>query len=108
MLSAAIDYICRPIVDHLELDDLVCTHMEVKDGVFTGLPSGKLVFGPVKGTRLVEYCNLHGFDPMEAYCYADSYSDLPMMLKTGHPIAVRPDRRLGKAARKRGWRVIKG
>ena len=108
MLSAAIDYICRPIVGHLDLDDLVCSHMEVRDGVFTGLPAGKLVFGHEKGMRLIEYCNIHGFDPMEAYCYADSFSDLPMMEKTGHPVAVRPDRRLGSVARKRGWRVVNG
>jgi HAD superfamily hydrolase (TIGR01490 family) len=108
MLSAALDYVCRPIVRHLELDDLVCSHMEVVDGIFTGMPSGKLVFGPEKGTRLIEYCSIHGFDPMEAYCYADSYSDLSMMEKTGHPVAVRPDRRLGNAAKKRGWKVIKG
>jgi HAD superfamily hydrolase (TIGR01490 family) len=107
LLSSAISYICEPIVSELGIDDLICSRLEIVDGKFTGLPEGKLVFGPEKSVRLTEYCEINGFSIKDAYCYADSFSDLPALEICGHPVAVRPDRRLGSAARKRGWKIIK-
>lgn len=106
LLSAALNYICQPIADNLGFDDVVCSHIEVDNGIFTGLPEGKLVIGPEKKERIREYCDEKGCTLETAYCYADSYSDLHMMEVVGHPVAVNHDRRLGKAARKRGWRII--
>jgi len=108
LLSAATTYICHPIAAHLKMDDVICSSLEVRDGIFSGYPDGQLVFGKEKGLRLTEYCEKENFPLETAYCYADSFSDLSMMEITGHPVAVRPDRRLGKAARKRGWRIING
>ena len=106
LLSAALPYICKPIAAKLKVDELICSSLEVIDGLFTGLPDGILVFGNEKGKRLKEYCMKNGYSLEHSYCYADSYSDKPMMEITGNPVAVRPDRRLGNVARKRGWRVI--
>lgn len=106
LLSAALNYICQPIADQLGVDDVVCSRLQVEDGIFTGLPKGKLVIGSEKRERIREYCGDKDCKLESAYCYADSFSDLPMMEIVGHPVAVNHDRRLGKAARKRGWRVI--
>lgn len=46
------------------------------------------------------------FDLAEAYAYADGLQDLPLLTRVGHPVAVNPDRGLGREARKRGWEII--
>ena len=43
---------------------------------------------------------------LEASCfYTDSYNDLPMLERVGRPVAVNPDMRLGRHARRRGWAI---
>ncbi len=106
LLSAALPYICQPIAERLKMDALICSSLEVIDGVFTGLPSGHLVFGSEKSVRLETFCRENGLDMDQSYCYADSFSDLHMLEMVGHPVAVRPDRRLGNVARKKGWTII--
>jgi len=40
-----------------------------------------------------------------SYFYTDSYSDLPMLERVGHPRVINPDPRLRRRARVRGWEV---
>ena len=44
--------------------------------------------------------------PADAYAYADSASDLPLLMACGHPVAVNPDRRLREVARQRRWPIL--
>jgi phosphoserine phosphatase len=37
--------------------------------------------------------------------YSDSISDLPLLERVGHPVAVNPDPRLRRLAKKRGWPI---
>ena len=37
--------------------------------------------------------------------YSDSYNDLPMLERVGTPVAVNPDQRLRRHARRAGWRI---
>jgi phosphoserine phosphatase len=41
------------------------------------------------------------------YFYSDSYTDLPLLEFSGHPVAVNPDRFLRREALKRGWRILR-
>ncbi len=108
LLSAALPYICVPIAKFLRLDDVICSLLQVEEGKFTGLPKGRLVFGAEKKVRIEAYCQHYGLALEQAFCYADSFSDLPVLEIVGNAVCVRPDRRLGRIARKRGWRVMNG
>jgi phosphoserine phosphatase len=44
-------------------------------------------------------------DLAASYFYTDSISDLPLLERVGHPIAVNPDTRLRRLARARRWPV---
>ncbi|MDP3179901.1 MAG: HAD-IB family hydrolase, partial [Spirochaetaceae bacterium] len=39
--------------------------------------------------------------------YSDSVHDLPLLEAVGRPVAVVPDHRLLRAARERGWEIIR-
>jgi phosphoserine phosphatase len=49
----------------------------------------------------------HDVNLATSYFYTDSISDLPLLEQVGHPVAVNPDIRLNRLARKRDWPVEK-
>lgn len=106
ILSSVIFQICNSLSSHLGVDNQICTTMEVLDGVFTGLPSGKFCFDDEKRVRLIGYCKDNHYDPGESYYYGDSIADFPALEVVGHPVCVFPDKKLEAIARKRGWRII--
>ena len=46
-----------------------------------------------------------GIDLAGSAFYSDSYNDLPMLRRVGTAVAVNPDARLLRHARRHGWRV---
>lgn len=105
VLSAALFYICNPLCEYLEMDDVICTNLEVKDGVFTGKLLGSYCYREEKLNRVEAYCNDNGFTLDSAFYYADSIADVPVLERVGNPICITPDKRLRNLSMKRGWKV---
>jgi HAD superfamily hydrolase (TIGR01490 family) len=78
---------------------------EVRDGVFTGKPTGVFVYRRGKAQALEALAAREGIDLSASFAYSDSESDLPMLEAVGHPTAVNPDRSLRRVAARRGWPV---
>ena len=106
LLSSATTPICEPASQYLKMDDVICSRLESKRGVLTGRTIGKLVYGDEKKVRMLEFCREKGFDPRESWYYGDSFTDRFVMEAVGHPVAVYPDKRLRKIARRRGWPIL--
>jgi HAD superfamily hydrolase (TIGR01490 family) len=106
LLSSALAPICNPIGKHLGMDQIICTSMEVINGVLTGEPIGKFCFGEEKVFRLIDYCQKNSVDPNNSWYYGDSISDLPVLSAVGIPVCVNPDKKLIKAAKQRGWKIL--
>lgn len=107
ILSASLAYTCEPIARHLHIDDVICSTMEVVDGVFTGKPMGNICIEQEKEIRMRTYCSNASFSLDDAYCYGDSYSDRYIMKICGNPVCVSPDSRLHRLAGAGNWRVIR-
>ncbi|MBT3422425.1 MAG: HAD-IB family hydrolase [Bacteroidetes bacterium] len=105
ILSAALAVICHPIASKFEMDEVICSDMEVIDGKYTGKVVGKLCFGEQKIISLKKFCQENDFKLDETYYYADSISDSPVLEAVGYPICVEPDRRLTAMAKKKGWTI---
>lgn len=105
ILSAATSYICEPIKDFLSFDDIICSRMEVIDGIFTGKPDGFYCYGEEKLNQVIEYCTRNNYDLHEAYYYADSHSDRKVLESIGRPVCVSPDAGLKKIAREKNWPI---
>ena len=106
ILSSAIMPVCKAIADHLEMDDVICSVLETRNGIFTGNPEGSLCFGKEKVARLTEFCNKNNINPCHSWYYGDSIADLPVLCSVGNPVCVNPDKKLLKAAKERGWQVL--
>lgn len=105
ILSSVMMDICRHMGNHLGMDNIICTLLEVIDGVCTGLPETRFCFREEKKVRLLDYCKLHNYDLADSYYYGDSIADLPALEIVGNPVCISPDRQLRKVARKRNWRI---
>jgi phosphoserine phosphatase len=46
------------------------------------------------------------WEDAEITFYSDSRTDLPLLEKAAHPVAVNPDPALREIARQRGWRIL--
>jgi HAD superfamily hydrolase (TIGR01490 family) len=106
LLSSATTAICQPVSRYMKLDEVICTHLESEEGLLTGHTSGKLVYGPEKKVRMLAYCQETGSNPLKAWYYGDSHTDRYVMEAVGNPVAVSPDKRLLKIARKNNWPIL--
>ncbi|MBA3463406.1 MAG: HAD family hydrolase [Deltaproteobacteria bacterium] len=97
-------YAARPVARGVGIDHVLSTELEVLGGSFTGKASA-LCFGRHKVTLAEKWAERHGVDLRASYFYSDSYNDLPMLQRVGTAIAVNPDTRLRRHARRRGWAV---
>jgi HAD superfamily hydrolase (TIGR01490 family) len=80
---------------------------EVKNGVFTGEPTGLFVYGAGKARAIEQLAAREGVDLDASYAYSDSVSDLPMLRLVGHPVVVNPDVELAGVARSEGWEILR-
>ena len=106
LLSASLPQVCQPIAKHLGIDEIICSEMEIKNGIFTGYPKGNICLGPEKEIRIKKFCEVNSFILNESYSYADSISDIEVQTATGHPVCVSPDKKLRRIAENKGWRII--
>jgi HAD superfamily hydrolase (TIGR01490 family) len=106
ILSSALSAICTEMAKNLNIDDIICSELEVKNGCMTGRPRGHLCYGEEKAVRLKEYCEKNNSSPSVAWYYGDSISDLPALSIVGNPVCVNPDKKLKKAAIKRDWKIL--
>ncbi len=106
LLSSSLPYLCEPVARHLNMDDVVCSAMEVKEDLFTGRSQGKLVYGTEKAVRMAEYCKANNFPMETSWYYGDAYTDRFILEAVGNPVCVKPEMKLGRLAKRKGWRRI--
>ena len=106
LLTSASRYESEAATDFFGLDDFLCTRYEVRDGLFTGDIIRPLCYGAGKVAHAERYAEEHGLDLAESTFYTDSFSDIPMLRRVGHPRVVRPDLRLRLTARLNRWPIL--
>ncbi|MCB0990578.1 MAG: HAD-IB family hydrolase [Acidimicrobiales bacterium] len=104
LLSAAPQELVEALAREVGAHRAVGTQAQVVDGRYTGELEGAFCYGPGKLIRLAEAVG--DIDLRSGTAYADSSSDLALLLAVGSAVAVCPDSGLERAARAYGWPVI--
>lgn len=104
MITGASQFAARPIAELVGIEHVLCSRLEVVDGVFTG-KLACMCFGAHKVGLAEGFASDHGVDLPQSIFYTDSYNDLPMLERVGEGVAVNADARLLRQAKKRGWRI---
>jgi HAD superfamily hydrolase (TIGR01490 family) len=105
IVSATLQEIVEHIAADLGFDGAIGSTCEIVDGVYTGR-SLRAAHGRGKALAVRELAAAEDIDLVASTAYSDSYSDVPLLEAVGHPVAVNPDRKLRRIARRRGWPVV--
>ncbi len=106
LATGSTQYAAGPVAAGVGIPHVLSSQLEVDatSGTFTGRPAA-LCFGHHKVTLAEKWAADTGIDLKASTFYSDSYNDLPMLERVGTAIAVNPDARLRRHARRKGWRV---
>ncbi|MEO8706876.1 MAG: HAD family hydrolase [Kofleriaceae bacterium] len=104
LATGSTQYAARPVAKGVGIDHVLSSQLEVAGGAFTGRPAA-LCFGQHKVTLAEAWAAEHQVDLRASVFYSDSFNDLPMLERVGTAIAINPDARLRRHAKRRGWAV---
>lgn len=99
-------FITAPIAQMLGVEQLIATEVEMRDGRYTGKPSGTPSYAEGKVVRYHAWLQERGLNSVESWFYSDSRNDLPMLELVDHPVAVDPDPTLAQIAQARDWPIL--
>jgi len=105
IVSSATPYQVGPLARDLGVEHVLCTRLEVENGIFTGRVVHPTCFGTGKTDAASGLAKTVGADLDDAYFYTDSKDDLPLLEAVGHPRPLNPDSTLARVARERRWPV---
>jgi putative phosphoserine phosphatase/1-acylglycerol-3-phosphate O-acyltransferase len=105
IISSATRYQADPLARDMGIAHVLCTELEVKDGVFTGEVIHPTCYGEGKATAARNLAAREGLDLDESYFYTDSHEDLPLLEAVGRPRPLNPNRQLAQIAKERQWPV---
>ena len=105
IISSATPYQVRPSARELGIENVLCTELEVKDGVFTGAVIQPPCFGPGKVTAAESLAEQFGIDLDKSFFYTDSDDDIQLLERVGNPRPLNPNNKLLAISERRGWPV---
>jgi len=106
IVSASPEEIVTPLSRFLGADECIASRARLdEEGRYTGSMQF-YAFGPFKAEAMDALARERGIDLASSYAYTDSYTDLPMLVAVGHPVAVNPDRVLNRYAREHEFEVL--
>jgi putative phosphoserine phosphatase/1-acylglycerol-3-phosphate O-acyltransferase len=99
IISSATPYQVEPAAADLGIENVLCTLLEVEDGVFTGNVVRPTCFGQGKVDAAEVLAESVGADLKESFFYSDSTDDQLLLERVGHPVALNPSDKLRAVAR---------
>lgn len=105
ILSASPQELVQVVAEQVGAHRAIGTRVECVDGRYTGRVHEPFCYGEGKLERLRSVLGPSALEGATAY--ADSASDLPVLVASNEPVAVNPDRRLLRVALDRGWPVLR-
>ena len=105
VISSATPYQVEPMARDLDIEHVICSRYEVRDGEFTGGIERPLCFGAGKVLAAESLSREYDINLDESYFYSDSDDDLELLKRVGHPQALNPNSKLAVIAEHRGWPV---
>jgi HAD superfamily hydrolase (TIGR01490 family) len=106
LATSSLDIIVEPLARFLGVTDVIATTLEFDNAICTGRIQGKPLFRREKQKRVLEFIAEAGVSAEDCSFYSDSIYDLPLLEEVGNPVAVNPDFRLRRIARRRGWKIV--
>jgi putative phosphoserine phosphatase/1-acylglycerol-3-phosphate O-acyltransferase len=105
LATSSFDFLVMPLAKQVGVEGVIASKLELEDGQTTGRILGTASFGSGKRDQCRVLADEHKVPFSECAFFSDSIHDLPLLDEVGWPVAVNPDFRLSKIAKKRGWDI---
>ncbi len=103
LVSSATAYQVTAAAQDLGIEHVMCSHLEVKRGKFTGKIVEPLCWGEGKVTAAKKLAKEHKISLKRSFFYSDGHEDLPLLETVGHPRVLNARARLRAVAKENGW-----
>jgi putative phosphoserine phosphatase/1-acylglycerol-3-phosphate O-acyltransferase len=107
IISSATPYQVEPAAADLGIDHVLCSHLEVENGKFTGGVVRPTCFGQGKVDAAETLAKEQGADLDQSFFYSDSQDDLLLLERVGNPRALNPSGKLERISRDKRWPTAK-
>jgi putative phosphoserine phosphatase / 1-acylglycerol-3-phosphate O-acyltransferase len=105
--SSATRFQVEPMAAELGADHVLCTPIEVLDGLVTGRTDGPTLWGAGKARAVRALAEEHDLDLDRSFAYANGAEDVTFLQTVKNPVAVCPGGHLRAEAEERGWPVLR-
>ena len=105
IISSATLYQVAPAARDLDIEHVLCTGLQVDEGLFTGAVVRPICFGSGKVIAAESLSKKFGADLDKSFFYSDSTDDIELLERVGNPRPLNPSSRLLAIAEERGWPV---
>ncbi|ALE74180.1 HAD family hydrolase [Pseudonocardia sp. EC080610-09] len=106
MASSATRFQVQPMAEELGADRVLCTELEVRDGVLTGRVAGISLWGAGKAAAVRADAEAQDAELTDCFGYANGTEDAEFLSAVGNPVAVSPTDSLRRVAVELGWPVL--
>lgn len=106
LLTGGLQFVADRVGSELGFETVICSRVEVSDGIFVSPPPSGPSVGRGKVTAARGFADKTGVRLDRSSAYGDSYADVHLLSSVAEPVAVNPDRKLRRTARQRGWRIV--
>ncbi|MDT7671036.1 MAG: putative phosphoserine phosphatase / 1-acylglycerol-3-phosphate O-acyltransferase [Pseudonocardiales bacterium] len=107
LASSATRFQVEPMARDMGAEHVLCTELEVVDGVVTGRPTGAPLWGLGKARAVRAMAAEHDVDLAASFGYSNGDEDVMFLETVGNPVAVAPQAGLASEAARRGWPVLR-
>ncbi|HOX11025.1 MAG TPA: HAD family phosphatase [Candidatus Moranbacteria bacterium] len=105
-ISGTLQQFCDFIKVEFDMDYAFGTKLCEEKERYSGRWIGKILEGEDKAEFIQKFSKTNNVDLNNSIFYGDSSSDIPSMKLVGKAIAVAPDIKLERLAKKKGWDII--
>lgn len=106
LLSGTLTPIAASIASVLHLEHVRASSCPVRDGRLVARPPNQHPYGKAKLEHAQQISRELQIGMEQVVAYGDSWADRYLLAEVGTPVAVLPDKKLGKLASRKGWEVM--
>ncbi len=107
LASSATRYQVEPVAQEIGAHHVLCTSLEVIDGIVTGRVAGRPLWAEGKADALLALAEEHGLALAASFAYSNDTEDIPLMRAVGNPVCVEPEDGLRALAEREGWPILR-
>jgi phosphoserine phosphatase len=105
LMSSSPDFLVKKFAAYFKIDIWEATVYDIdKENCLCKI--AKLMVGTQKERCLLRLQKELGIPKSQVVVYTDSHDDIPLLMQAGEAVAVKPDKKLRKAAEVHHWRII--